>query len=258
MDEYLFIQEGQNTKRIFNLRSGTIYYFQVNATDGSNPSLYVPSTPISVLIPGDTTAPSAPQNLSAVSGLDYVIAYWDRNTENDVDLARGQYQVQISTSSSFLSVVEDSVITGTLATFNGLTTGTLYYVRVRATDSSGNSGPWSSIASTTPSTLNAETSITSGTIVGNLIAANTIVGDKIQANTVDVDRFKTNTGIAGIIYVGSDDSPNGTNRIVLDGSSTLPKIYYGSGVYNNSNTPFYIDAAGKFSLKDQLTWDGSA
>ncbi len=257
-DEYLFIQAGQNTKRIFNLRSGTTYYFQVNATDGSNPSAYVPATPISVLIPGDVTAPAAPQNLSVISGLDYVIAYWDRNSENDVDLARGQYQVQISTSSSFATIVEDTVITGTVATFNGLTTGTLYYVRVRATDSSGNSGPWSSIASTTPSTLNAETSITSGTIVGNLIAANTIVGDKIQANTVDVDRFKTNTGIAGIIYVGSDDSPTGTNRIVLDGASTLPKIYYGSGVYNNSNTPFYIDAAGKFSLKDQLIWDGSS
>ena len=38
----------------------------------------------------------------------------------------------------------------------------------------------------------------------------------------------------------------------------MPKIYYGSGVYNNSNTAFYLDAAGKFSLKDQLTWDGSA
>jgi chitodextrinase len=257
-DEYLFIQSGQNTKRIFNLKSGTTYYFQVNATDGSNPSAYVPSTPISVLIPGDTTAPLAPQNLSAVSGLDYIIAYWDRNSENDVDLARGQYQVQISISSSFSSVVEDSVITGTVATFNGLTTGTLYYLRVRATDSSGNSGPWSSIASTTPSTINAQTAITSGTIVGNLIAANTIIGDKIQANTVDADRFKTNTGIAGIIYVGSDDSPTGTNRIVIDGSSLLPKIYYGSGVYNNSNTSFYIDAAGKFSLKDQLSWDGSA
>lgn len=257
-DEYLFIQAGQNTKRIFNLRSGTTYYFQVNATDGSNPSAYIPATPISVLIPGDVTAPAAPQNLSAISGLDYVIAYWDRNSENDVDLARGQYQVQISTSSSFATIVEDTVITGTVATFNGLTTGTLYYVRVRATDSSGNSGPWSAIASTTPSTINAQTSITSGTIVGNLIAANTIVGDKIQANTIDVDRFKTNTGIAGIIYVGADDSPTGTNRIVLDGASTLPKIYYGSGVYNNSNTPFYIDAAGKFSLKDQLIWDGSS
>ena len=257
-DEYLFIQAGQNTKRIFNLRSGTTYYFQVNATDGSNPSLYVPSTPISVLIPGDTSAPTAPINLTALSGLDNIIAYWDRNSESDVDFARGQYEVQVSTSSSFASIVQDCVISGTIATFNGLTTGTLYYVRVRAIDSSGNAGAWSTAASTTPSKLNAETSITSGTIVGNLIAANTIVGDKIQANTVDADRFKTNTGIAGIIYVGSDDSPTGTNRIVLDGSSILPKIYYGSGVYNNSNTAFYLDAAGKFSLKDQLTWDGSA
>lgn len=257
-DEYLFIQSGQNTKRIFGLKSGTTYYFQVNATDGSNPSLYIPSTPISVLIPGDTSAPSAPLNLIALSGLDNIIAYWDRNSEADVDFARGQYEVQVSTSSLFTSIVQDCVISGTIATFNGLTTGTLYYVRVRAIDSSGNAGAWSTTASTTPSTINAETSITSGTIVGNLIAANTIVGDKIQANTVDADRFKTNTGIAGIIYVGSDDSPTGTNRIVIDGSSLLPKIYYGSGVYNNSNTSFYIDAAGKFSLKDQLSWDGSA
>jgi hypothetical protein len=257
-DEYLFIQSGQNTKRIFGLKSGTTYYFQVNATDGSNPSLYIPSTPISVLIPGDTSAPSAPLNLIALSGLDNIIAYWDRNSESDVDFARGQYEVQVSTSSLFTSIVQDCVISGTIATFNGLTTGTLYYVRVRAIDSSGNAGAWSTTASTTPSTINAETSITSGTIVGNLIAANTIVGDKIQANTVDADRFKTNTGIAGIIYVGSDDSPTGTNRIVIDGSSLLPKIYYGSGVYNNSNTSFYIDAAGKFSLKDQLSWDGSA
>jgi len=257
-DEYLFIQAGQNTKRIFNLKSGTTYYFQVNATDGSNPSSYVPSVPISVVIPGDTSAPSAPLNLTALSGLDNIIAYWDRNSESDVDFARGQYEVQISTSSSFASIVQDCVISGTIATFNGLTTGTLYYVRVRAIDSSGNAGAWSTTASTTPSTINASTSITSGTIVGNLIAANTIVGDKIQANTVDADRFKTNTGIAGIIYVGSDDSPTGTNRIVLDGASLLPKIYYGGGVYNNSNTAFYLDAAGKFSLKDQLTWDGSA
>jgi hypothetical protein len=257
-DEYLFIQSGQNTKRIFGLKSGTTYYFQVNATDGSNPSLYIPSTPISVLIPGDTSAPSAPLNLIALSGLDNIIVYWDRNSESDVDFARGQYEVQVSTSSLFTSIVQDCVISGTIATFNGLITGTLYYVRVRAIDSSGNAGAWSTTASTTPSTINAETSITSGTIVGNLIAANTIVGDKIQANTVDADRFKTNTGIAGIIYVGSDDSPTGTNRIVIDGSSLLPKIYYGSGVYNNSNTSFYIDAAGKFSLKDQLSWDGSA
>ena len=30
-----------------------------------------------------------------------------------------------------------------------------------------------------------------------------------------------------------------------------------SGAYSNSNTPVYLDGAGKFSLADKLTWDGT-
>jgi len=35
------------------------------------------------------------------------------------------------------------------------------------------------------------------------------------------------------------------------------KIFFGTGTYGNNNTSFYVDNAGKFSLKDKLTWDGS-
>jgi len=35
------------------------------------------------------------------------------------------------------------------------------------------------------------------------------------------------------------------------------KIFFGTGTYNNTNTAFYIDNTGKFSLKDKLSWDGS-
>lgn len=34
------------------------------------------------------------------------------------------------------------------------------------------------------------------------------------------------------------------------------KIYFGTGTFKNANTAFYVDNAGKFSLKDQLFWDG--
>jgi hypothetical protein len=36
------------------------------------------------------------------------------------------------------------------------------------------------------------------------------------------------------------------------------KVYLGTGTYNNTNTPFYVDESGQFSLKDKLTWDGTA
>jgi hypothetical protein len=35
------------------------------------------------------------------------------------------------------------------------------------------------------------------------------------------------------------------------------KLYVGTGTHNNSNTAFYVEDDGKFSLKDKLVWDGS-
>jgi len=254
-DGYDFLEKGQTTKRISNLRSGQTYYFQINATDGSNPSAYVPTPPVSVTIPGDTTVPAAPTGLSVVPGFNNIIAYWNRNSENDVDLGRGTYQFQLATSSAFTSVLQDRTITGTVASFTGLTTGTTYYVRVRAIDASGNAGTWSAVGSATPGKISGQASIENGTIVGDLIAATTIVGDKLIANTIDADRLKTNTGILGKIFVGDDA---GANKITIDGTASIPAVYYGTGTYNTTTTPFYFDALGKFSLKDQLSWDGNA
>lgn len=253
-DEYVFMEKGQNSKRIYGLRSGITYYFQVNATDGSNPSAYIPATPISVTIPADTSSPASPTGLIAVAGFNNIIAYWNRNSEKDVDLGRGTYDFQISTSSTFASVLQARTITGTVATFTGLTTDQIYYVRVRAIDSTGNASPWSAAVSATPGKISGAASITNGTIVGDLIAANTIVGDKVVANTIDADRLKTNTGIVGKLYVGDEAA---TNKITVDGTAALPALYQGVGTYNSTSTGFYLDAAGKFSLKDKLTWDSS-
>jgi len=35
------------------------------------------------------------------------------------------------------------------------------------------------------------------------------------------------------------------------------KIYTGTGTYNNSNTPFYVDSSSNFSLGNKLAWNGS-
>lgn len=240
--------------RLDNLRSGTTYYFQIASNDGVNDSNFIPTTPITVSVPGDTTAPVAPTGLVAVAGFNNIVAYWSRNSESDVDLGRGTYQFQLSTSNTFASILQDQTITGTVATFTGLTTGTTYYVRVRAIDSSGNVGPFSSTASATPGTINAQTAITSGTIVGDLIAGNTIVGDKIIANSLDADRLKTNSIITGKLNVG------GLNKVTIDGTAVDPAIYIGTGTYANSNTPVYLansSGVGRFSLGDKLTWNGT-
>lgn len=35
------------------------------------------------------------------------------------------------------------------------------------------------------------------------------------------------------------------------------KMFIGTGTYNNTNTSFYVDSTGQFSLKDKLSWDGT-
>jgi len=51
-----------------------------------------------------------------------------------------------------------------------------------------------------------------------------------------------------------------TKNLTLTGNTVISnnsKIFLGTGVYNNTNTPFYVDDTNKFSLGNKLTWDGS-
>jgi hypothetical protein len=254
LDTYMTFGKVTNG-RLDNLRAGTTYYFAIASNDGVNNSTF--SSTISASVPADATAPVAPTGLSAVAGLNNIIAYWNRNSEADVDLGRGTYQFQLATANTFLpaNILYDKSGSATVASFTGLTTGTTYYIRVRAIDSTGNVGAWSSVASATPGTVSAQSLLTSGTIVGDLIAADTIVGSKIISDSIDANRLKTNTALVGVLNVGA-----ATGGITIDGSSANRSIYIGAGTYGNANTAFYaanVAGVGKFSLGDKLTWDGA-
>jgi hypothetical protein len=77
-------------------------------------------------------------------------------------------------------------------------------------------------------------------------------GTFITSNSISSPVIAGNAGyISGIFVVGDGGS------IVLDGRTAQKKIYIGTGTYGNTNTSFYVDNAGQFSLKDKLTWDGT-
>jgi len=51
-----------------------------------------------------------------------------------------------------------------------------------------------------------------------------------------------------------------TKSLTLTGNTVMSsnsKIFLGTGVYSNTNTPFYVDSNSQFSLGNKLTWDGS-
>lgn len=73
-------------------------------------------------------------------------------------------------------------------------------------------------------------------------------------------RFSVGDADHTMVWNGSDLLVNGTS---ITGGSVggisvgLDKIFIGTGDFNNSNTAFYADNLGRFSLKDKLSWDGT-
>ena len=73
-------------------------------------------------------------------------------------------------------------------------------------------------------------------------------GTFITATSISSPLIAGNGGyISGLFKVGNEG-------ITLDGINK--KIYIGTGTHSNTNTGFYVDNTGKFSLKDKLVWDG--
>lgn len=196
---------GTTTARIDNLAPATGYYVAVAAEDFSgNVSNYVDdSAHYPITTAADTTGPAQVTGVLVFGGLTTVTVLWTGNTDMDVIYGRGYYEIQIDTVNTFDSAnLKQAQTGGTVTSFSNLTTGTTYYVRVRARDASGNAGTWSTTSSVTPryfSTSDAQ----SGTISGDIIAAATLAGDRIIANSVDANVLKANTTISQNLYVGS-------------------------------------------------------
>jgi chitodextrinase len=153
-----FAQIGTSTGTAFNdtgLTAGTSYSYQVRATDAAgNLSTY--SNVASATTPApDTQPPTAPTNLTATAiSASQINLSWTASTDN---VGVTQYLVERCQGAGCTTFAQIGTSTGTTFNNTGLTAGTSYSYRVRATDAAGNLSPYSNVASAT--TLTA-TSIT--------------------------------------------------------------------------------------------------
>ena len=75
-------------------------------------------------------------------------------------------------------------------------------------------------------------------------------------------RHISNTGVAGdytsvVNITTSADVGTFTSGTIAGITVATDKLYEGTGTFNNSNTGFYLDNTGQFSLKDKLSFDGT-
>lgn len=99
------------------------------------------------------------------------------------------------------------------------------------------------------------TVVAGNVVTGMNITSSTGSGTDISSVIFQATDFKIYNGVSGVTMFnvsGSDVNLAGTLTV-----STGGKVFIGTGTYNATNTPWYVDSTGKFSLGNQLTWDGT-
>jgi Putative phage tail protein len=76
-------------------------------------------------------------------------------------------------------------------------------------------------------------------------------------NATFVGAITAASGTIGGWNIGSVTLSSGGIVLTASGTPSSNKIYVGTGNYGNTNTAFYVDGGGSFSLKNLLTWNGT-
>lgn len=99
------------------------------------------------------------------------------------------------------------------------------------------------------------TVIAGNVVTGMNITSSTGGGTNVSSVIFRATDFQIYNGVSGVVMFnvsGSTVQLAGTLTV-----STSGKVFVGVGTYANSNTYFYADNTGQFSLGDKLTWDGA-
>ena len=209
--------------RVPNLDIGSAYEVIVKAQNligvrSSGTTLSIAS------LAGDETAPELPTNGTAVGGLRQITVTWTEPTDDDFAIVWVYYSDQDDIATATKSKTRSEEFIYTLA--NDETGAVTKYFWLTSQDYSGNES--------------AATASFTGT---SKQAIDTDIGDDQVKNAQ--------------IGVGAVDTPELADGAIGGTTVTATSIYHGAGNFNNSDTGFYLDSGGDFSLKDKLSFDSS-
>jgi YVTN family beta-propeller protein len=136
----LFIEDSTITDTLTmvnGLANSTVYYWRARAKNAGGVSSWTsPWNFTTIIAPAGMPTLVAPANSATDQPISLSLIW------NSVSTATS-YDVQVATDTGFASLfIEDSTLTDTVKSVNGLASGTVYYWRVRA-ENSGGASPWS-------------------------------------------------------------------------------------------------------------------
>lgn len=242
--------------RILDLLPNTSYTISISSFDKTqNRTTY--STPTQITTLSDTTPPPRPKAPTVSAGssasgpmtVRVIQESIQHGTTTPLPLDTSYFKIymlnagQTSAPAPGIATNLNASEVGSLdAGFNGSSNQTLLFIPLqlneqryfytRAVDTSGN------ISDASVSVQSSVMSVFDSAYIKELSA------DKIIAGTLQASQS---------IKIGTT-----SNQItIISESGGTGKIYSGLGSYNSSDTGFYVDSSGQFSLKDRLTWNPS-
>lgn len=239
--------------RVDGLLPNTTYGIRVYAINRLGlSSLALPSSGFQDYTTGhDTTTPSAITGFTVTAGFRSMVVVWNDTTDFDFD----SYQLEIATNSGFTTGVRDTYVRGSIGGFDDLVANTIYWVRARTYDTSGNAGPWTSGASITTQQLGSSGS--SGEIVPSYI-------DSVDIHTAAIITAK----IATLAVTDATIFSASVTKLTT-GTFTTSDFILGSGgqiktaslapgfVINASGVSFYDSSGTRTIFLDSSTGSGT-
>jgi hypothetical protein len=237
-----FIKAGETREYQWNgLQGGTDYYVRVRSVDWvGNYSAWSPSSPgyLTVTASTDSEAPAQVTGLAVAGARTLIGVTWDANSEADV----AYYEVQRDDDSGGSPAGSWATVAKVKSTFYvdedhteaDIQAGTTYHYKVRAVDTSGNTGDYSSSTSASLSAIGSDT-IAAGAVIAAKIAASAVVAGKIAADAVDTDEL-----VAGAVTATKIDVSTLSAITANMGTLTAGEIRVGSGTVGTDFTGFRI------------------
>jgi len=246
-------------KTIQNLKPGKQYLLTVKPKDGDLNVALDPTMAIRFTIPSDLTIPTELGNLVIVGNYKSIMISF--NPANDSDLRGYNYQVYLSEDiniatpllSGFsasnvitLDVPQNSETTNNIDANTGVTTTTtiekLYFARVQAIDTSGNTSTWTPIVASSATTFIESAHIvdlTASKITAGIIGAHEIIlaGTNSILKSSNYLAATTTTGGAGWKI-------DGAGGAVFNEASIRSKLDIGEDLGTTDATSFHVDVEG--------------